>query len=286
MSDMPKRRHRLPNGRFDYEYQALTQEFLTKYYLEERLSSAQIGQLVGCSKHTVLQYLRKFNIPRRTSSYGRHIRAEKHFNITNEVKNYIDGLLLGDGHIFQKNNWSARYDQGFSVRFVDWTKKIREDFQRFGIESNQLITTNKETVIKKTGQHIGAFGYVVLFTKFYEEFVAFRRRWYQNGVKVIPKDIELTPQALANWYMGDGYYDDLPLTKRVAFSTHSFSNEDITFLVRKLSETYGFCPKIYYDRNQDNQPIIKLSCKDAERFLEITEPFKVSCFNYKWGNAQ
>jgi len=282
MSDIPMKRHRLPNGRFDFEYkETLAQEFLKQKYLEEKLSASQIAQIVGCCKATVLEALRRFNIPRRNRSYALHLRSRKNFNLTKEVKNYIDGLLLGDGHILQKSKWSARYDQCFSIRFREWAEKIREDFLKFGIESNLLQATTRETVIKKTGQRLGSFAYVMLFTKFYEEFVSFRKRWYVNGVKVIPRDIELTAQLLANFHMGDGEYD--PSTGRVAFSVNSFSLDDVKFLIEKLEDVLGIKAKVYLDRRQNNQPRIKLGRKDSEIFLNFIRPFKVTCFQYKWG---
>ena len=120
----------------------------------------------------------------------------------------------------------------------------------------------------------------MLFTKFYEEFLLFKKRWYPNGTKIVPKDIEFTPQTLANWHMGDGEYD--PSTGRVAFSVNSFTTSDVEFIVDSLSEILGVSPKIYPVRSQNNQPKIKLSRNDSEIFIVYTHKFKVPCFNYKW----
>jgi hypothetical protein len=275
-------RRRSHDGTFDFQYKdMLTREFLERKYLQEKLSASQIAHTVGCCKWTVREYLRRHNIARRLNSYALHLRYAKSFQLTDEVKNYVDGLVLGDGHIFQKNKWSARYDQGFSARFRGWAFRILQDFHKFGIEGSFLETVTKDTIIKKTGQHLKSFLCIMLYTKFYETFTFFRKRWYVNGIKVIPRDIELTPQLLANFHMGDGEHD--LATGRVAFSVNSFCAHDVKFLVKKLQDTLGVEAKVYPNRGQDNQPRIKLSRKDSEIFLSYTKLFKVSCFNYKWG---
>jgi len=258
----------------------LTKEFLEQKYVKEEMSTRKIARIVGCDKATVIAYLRKYGIPLRSNAYARHLSRKRNFDLTKDVKEYIDGLLLGDGHIYQKSKWSARYDQSLSIRFKEWADKIQQDLLRFGIESSTLIYETPVTIIKKTGQVLGPSKMIMLFTRFYEEFVVFKERWYKDGFKSVPRDLELTPLVLANWYMGDGDYDRH--TKRVTLNVNSFSLDDVNFLIRKLREM-GFKAKNHPKTNQDNQPRIRLTPESSRRFLEITEPFKVSCFDYKWG---
>jgi len=258
----------------------LTRDFLISEYVIKKKSSIDIAREVGCCKKTVLDYMERYGIPRRSSGYSKHLKMTNHFPLTREAINYIDGLLLGDGHILQKTQYSARYDQQFSARFRLWAEKVRDDLARFGIESRLIEYNAKATIIAKTGQRLPPFRGILLYTRYYPEFVFFRRRWYPNRVKSVPRDIEFTPQVLANWYMGDGDYDRN--TKRVTLNVNSFSLDDVNFLIKKLRKM-GFKAKNHPKTNQDNQPRIRLTPKSSRRFLEVTKPFKVPCFDYKWG---
>lgn len=286
MSSIPTesfKRDRNFKGQFLPIYEKLlTKKFLEKKYLSEELSLKQISEIVGCDKKTVLNYFKKFKINTRPSIYAQHLRLKRNFIITKEVKNYIDGLLLSDGYIAKKSKWSARFDQGFSFKFMNWAKKIKKDFLNYGIESNIIKAKTKGNIIKKTGQYLKPIQYVYLFTKFYEEFLIFKKRWYPNGKKQIPKNLEFSPQMMANWYMGDGYYDSNK--GRSAFSVHCYDNDEVKFLSDNLNRILNIQPKIYPHRNQDNQLILKLSRKDSKIFLNYIKPYKVKCFDYKWGN--
>ena len=256
-------------------------EYLKKEYLEREQSLNQIAKQAGCSKKMVLLSIQKHKIPTRSNALANHIRHKRTFNLTKLVKNYIDGLILGDGHILQKTRFSARYDQSFSVRYREWANQIRIDLKHLGIISNMIEYVTKPSFIRKTGQLIPSFPQILLYTMFYEEFCVFRERWYGNGVKTVPKDIELAPETVANWYMGDGYYDTQ--TGRVAFCTHSCSTEALVLLKSVLKETLGVVGKVYPDRSQDNQPIFKLNRENSRVLLNYTKGLKVDCFNYKWG---
>ena len=47
----------------------LTEKFLRERYIEEGLSSSEIGKIVGCCSPTILNFLKKFHIPTRVSSF-------------------------------------------------------------------------------------------------------------------------------------------------------------------------------------------------------------------------
>lgn len=259
----------------------MTHNYLMQEYVQKEKSLNQIARGIGCSKKLVLLNIQKHKIPTRSNALARHIRSRRNFTLDRNIKNYFDGLILGDGCILQKNQYSARYNQTFAVRYSDWADKIRSDLAQFGINSNMLEFMTKQRVIRKTGQLIRSFRHVMLFTKFYEDFIYFRDRWYGKGVKTVPEDLELAPITIANWLMGDGYFDSQ--SGRLAFSTQSASVEDLVLLRQKMLTTLGVYGKVYPDRSQDNQPIFKLSREESKKVLSYTKDFKVSCFDYKWG---
>jgi len=121
-------------------------------------------------------------------------------------------------------------------------------------------------------------------SKAYPELVALYKRWYPNGdgVKVVPKDLELSPIMARQWYMGKGDLvfpeDDHPY---IEFDTGSFDKESVDRLVAALQKQ-GFKAS---RRPADNE--ISLSADSVEDFLKWIGPCPVSCYDYKWdiGNS-
>lgn len=279
MADERWNRFNKPNWEYGQLRRILTGNFLIQEYIENKLSLNQIAGKIGCSKKYVLLMMKEHEVPRRESGCAKHLRDGNTLDITDDLRDYVDGLLVSDGHILEKNKWSARYDQTLSVRYSEWADVIKKDLLVFGVESNLLPYTTDETVIASTGQVIPPSNMIMLYTRHYDSFLSFRRRWYPRGRKIIPPDIRLTPQFCANWYMGDGYYD--PSTGRAALSTHSFSLNDVKSLIKRIKQTIGVVGKIYPVRSQKNQPIIKISRKDSKVFLNYIKDLVVSCFEYK-----
>lgn len=80
-------------------------------------------------------------------------------------------------------------------------------------------------------------------------------KWYDNGIKVIPKDLKLTPLMIAVWFADDGSVSSR--TKGaldLKFSTHCFSFEETSFLKDQLESMYGEF-KVYKERNKEQYTI-------------------------------
>lgn len=268
-----------------YFKEILTKEFLINEYSAREQSMNQVADMIGCSKKYVLLKLKEFNIPRRMVNYALHLRNKRSFNLTQQIRSYIDGLLLGDGHISQKNKWSARYDQGITRCHGSWVKKIQQDFKDFGIESKIIEVHQNPTIMRKTGQQLREYHGFLLYTKFYTEFNDFRRRWYQTGSKTVPRDIMFTPQFLANWIMSDGDYDKS--NGRLSFSVNALPLKDIDFLIEKFAKM-NILAKNQMKHNKNvgyAQPRLRLNRENTNKVLRITDPHKVPTFNYKWGTT-
>lgn len=256
----------------------ITKLILEKRYLTEKESTIQIAKNLGCSHITVSRYLQKFGISRRNRSEAIHLARKSKFIITDITKDYIDGLLLGDGYLSKAGKYSAHYRHACSIKSEIWIEKIKSDFENFGISS----TTTKYVVPfrKIKGKTIPPSKAIMLYTKCYEEFKIFRERWYPNGRKIVPRDISIMPSLLANWYMGDGSYSIKP--PNICLATHRFSKEDILWLIQKIYEKLSI--KSYIRPVKDaNQFFIQITKKaDIQKFLEYVKPYKTPCFDYKW----
>lgn len=181
-------------------------------------------------------------------------------------KDYIDGIILGDGGVYCGSKFSALYNQEANFKYYEWLRQIQRDFFSFGISSTLKFREEKSSYMLRTIS--------------YAELLQFRKRWYPNGVKNVPRDINLqSPQLLANWYMGDGYrckeHDYLRL------STCYFSSEDVEFLKRELSAKLNINVAIH---KEPYGLVLYLGKKHgrAREFLNYTKSHKISCFDYKW----
>ena len=145
----------------------------------------------------------------------------------------INGTLLSDASVCVYRNKYYRYSlTAKSKEFLEWVAKI---FSSFGIPT-YITLSNKITNVYSLGFYINARGI--------DELMKLREKWYAkiNGktVKIVPKDLELTPTTLLFWYLGDGSLirrrDNNINVPTIVLATNGFSKEDVEFLLKKLKE--------------------------------------------------
>lgn len=148
-----------------------------------------------------------------------------------EIIDIINGNLLADG--------SVRSDKGkyFTFQVVAKSEKF---LKRIG---NLLKKFKIKFWISKNKSDLFLLGFYIN-SCLYPELIYLRERWYKkmNGktVKVIPRDLKLTPTTLLFWYLGDGSLirrkNDPNRVPFIVLATNNFSKEDVNFLIQKLKE--------------------------------------------------
>jgi DNA-binding XRE family transcriptional regulator len=145
----------------------------------------------------------------------------------------INGTLLGDASICVHLNKYYHYSlTAKSKEFLEWVSKI---FSSFGIPT-YITLSNKITYVYSLGFYINARGI--------GELMKLREKWYTKidgkTVKIVPKELELTPTTLLFWYLGDGSLirrrDNNINVPTIVLATNGFSKEDVEFLQKKLKE--------------------------------------------------
>ena len=105
-------------------------------------------------------------------------------------------------------------------------------------------------------------------------FRSWRDIWYLDGHKTLPIDLAkwFTPLVLAVWYMDDGH-----LEKGVAplFACESFTKEESNVLASIMLKKWQL--KSYVNHNHR----IRLCRESTRHFIELIEPYIVSCMRYK-----
>ena len=248
------------------------QIWLRKQYIEKKRSPNDIANEIGVATNTIIYWLKKFHIPRRSYSEANHLKAANHVQLSPHAIEFIEGELLGDGSLYSRSQWSAAYSHGSKYKeYIDW---LAERLSGFGIKQAGSMVT----------QHpLGRYTTYNYISLSYEELKPMRDRWYPKGKKIVPHDLILTPLMVRQWYIGDGCLD----TKRgkrssIRLSTCSFSVQDVLYLAHSLREL-GFNA-----RRRSSHNIIYISPRSVARFLNWIGPCPPeieSIYGYKWGNS-
>lgn len=237
------------------------------------LGSQDVANLTGCSYMTVIREARKAGIIRRKGPTTSTLINRGNFcqPFTKNFINYLDGLLISDGSITKPNGCSvcASYRQ-HCVKF-QWLKIIQKHFTIHGIESK--IDCEKEGKLWN------------LRTLHYNQFANTRTRWYSNYYKIIPRDLEVTPNFIKNWIYGDGGLGGI-YKKTLVLSTDCFQEEDIDWIIDRLNQTIGVSfKKRYCKESSKDTPQFKITLcvRDGLDLLyKYIGDCDVSCFKYKW----
>lgn len=163
--------------------------------------------------------------------------------MTEEQMAIFDGLMISDASLEKsKRNKNARFRMGVKMKsFAEVPQKLLTDLP-FG----EMKPYNRFD--KRTGKTYSGYACRSLVHPFFTEQ---RLRWYPEGKKIAPHDIDITKSLLLWWYIGDGHLyrkKDRPNYRRVQLCTQGFTTKDVMFLIDKLK---GFLSinSIYIENN-------------------------------------
>ncbi len=216
----------------------------------------------------------------------------------NDIQSGIfDGSMLGDGCVVKNftNNGVCHFAKSQSkydhvgidkMQFMEWHKLNFDDFN----------STIHENYVKATGivlqicgdKMFENYSFSTKSIKFWEKMES---KWYVPRTdhhrfkrrKIVPNDLKLTPLTLCVWHMDDGSSN--PKDANIELSTHSFSPEEVDFLIERLEQDLGIkgSRKIggKYEKDKD-QFKIYIGRKYYFEFIEMIKPHVAwDCFQYK-----
>ncbi len=259
---------------------------LNHLYWEKALSQNQIAQRLNKSQPSIHLLMKKYNIKMRTRSeaekgernhfYGKRHSTEtkKKISIKNSFTkkkpicfnqlqiNILTGLLLGDGHI-DSNNSCGRYTQG--CKYLEFLEHIK---LLLPLDWGPIWEDKKWDCYH-------------LKSRFNPSLLDFRTGWYQKGKKMVPKNLEITPECLLYWFLSDGSIDfsnkkKFPNSKycRIRLATDGFTTEENLFLIKKLKDL-GIESSLCSNR-------ISILGSSVQKFFNIIGKSPVDCYDYKW----
>lgn len=244
--------------------------WLNQKYWKEELSPSQISKLCNCNRKAISYWVKKLDIPARSLSEAAHLAQANHCNLSAEARQWIDGEIMGDGNLTSTSKYSASFR--YTSKYLEYIQYIADTLKSFGIKRMGKI--NKQ-YHKKMDCY--TYQYASLF---YKELLPIRKRWYPEGKKIIPRDLELTPLVLRQEHIGDGsliHYKNRKNSKPyICLATCGFPVKDVEWLVKKLIKL-GF-----KSTRQPANNIITISTYSTKEFLEYIGNSPAGCYEYKF----
>ena len=198
-------------------------EKLINEYLDGK-SCRELGWKYGCNAMAIHSKITNAGIKLRNRWEGKTMNLPS-TKLSKDEEQIIDGCILGDASISQQHNTAC-----FAITTIH--QEFAEHLQNILPFKNCRLRPRKNSTTIINGIQYPCKQAFNLNTKCDHSLNIFRRRWYPNGTKIIPKDLELSPLLVKYWFYGDGsssfikYKSVSDAYVRITFCTNGFTVED------------------------------------------------------------
>ena len=239
-------------------------------YIINRISIDDLCEMLDVSNTFIRKRLKKMQIPLRDRSESqREPRLNK--KQVKKVENLILGTMLGDAGISKpiKNSKACRYNH----------TNIKKDYNEWIQKQLEKANIKQKTNIRDRNENWNTI--YTIQTRTYPYFYKLRQEWYPEGIKIVPKSLELNPEILLYWYLDDGSLGEWG----IRLCTNSFDKKSDQHLQQELYLKFGIMSKRSYIKAQDKY-LLRLNKEDRNKFLEVIiseyENIDVKEFDYKF----
>lgn len=257
-------------GKSKYE-KLLTKQFLEKEYKINKNSVIFLSKKLKIDRGTIRRYVKKHKIKIRNSKEQMAIsNPSREFELDKEIISFISGLLLGDASIPKRKDGVKPRSLTQACKHKEYLGYIQRRLLIFGIESSPILSRwIKDDRCKNKGytQHF-------LQTRRYKTFEIFRKRFYPNEVKIIPKNLFPTPDLLLQLYLCDGNF-----YREIRLCTDAFTKEDVLLLKNLIEKKLRIKLGI---RKVNGRNEIAIKKSETHKFLNYIGECPVKCYKYKW----
>ena len=142
----------------------------------------------------------------------------------------------------------------------------------------QWVGTWLPTQSRISGPHsAGKYQYWLLSTKTDAIYLPAYQRWYPQRKKLLPADLQITPELLLTEYLGDGFLlaNAQKKLQHIELGTYGFEKQSLVDLLPKLSQQ-----KLDFRLKPNNALNLRGSC--VQKFLDYIGPCPVPSLAYKW----
>lgn len=262
--------------------------WLYEKYIIQGLSTKEIAEIVGAkTPNSVRQSLLYFKIPIRTISDGLTFnRSNDGFVLNIPV---IEGSLLGDAGL---KSWNKESDE--SNPYLYKKNKNYDHVKYFGsrIFQKDYIHRIKENIYSKENDDKfkkDSYSSFLLRTESKRELMNLYRKWYpknNNYKKVIPEDVDISPESLLHWFMDDGCSTLREGRKSkqvfITMCSESFERDEQQMLCEKIYSQYGLTMNVRKSNSGGTGWRMFIPQSQTGLFYEIIGLCPVPSLEYKW----
>lgn len=195
---------------------------------------------------------------------------------TSKQKQVLIGGLLGDFYLYQnKNHINAGLVGSRAYKDKKYAQYELDVFKNF-CNGKVGKTSYLDKRTNKT-YHRAWFR-----TRVSRVFTSYKQKWYPNGTKIVPRDLQLTPLICAIWFCDDGsviYKNKNNL--RLQFATDGFTKSDVKFLAKLLAKELGADFKVY---PKEGHYVIHAYTEATIKFIHYIKPCFPSSMKRKSDN--
>ena len=190
---------------------------------------------------------------------------------------FIDGALLGDGHITKPKGNSCQFSYITSKQ--SHAEYVYQKLKRMAVGECKNGPIKAEVYDKRTKKTYTSYRFRTINNI---TFLGLRQRWYPNKIKIIPSDVKLTPTSTLIWYLGDGALMAVKRSYYIKLCTNGFDRTNIEhILFPQLSE---YEPSLICSNAK--QWWIYLPRRHISKFLSFIGDCPVSEYEYKWKQVE
>jgi len=193
--------------------------------------------------------------------------------LTKQQTNVLVGTILGDGFLQKTGEKNARLRLEHSQKQKDYVLWKGNIFGRlFQGKPNYL-----ERIHPKSRE---AYKYCRWQSSTGPAFGKWRKYFYPNGKKIIPKDIRCfmtEPIALAVWYMDDGYFNKMDRNSYIYFGRVTRAEAEI--LQKAIKKNFGIEATIYDKKNKGFA--LFFGATETKKLQTLIRPFIIESLQYK-----
>jgi len=257
-----RQRRELQTGRQGPTLDGLTASTLADLY--QRMGDVQIAKMYGVAKPAIKRLRQQWGIAPISKSY-RSTRSE---DLTDEQKETILGIMLGDGHLLERGVfkvWHSNAQYEYLCHIHDVLKSISRPIAYY------------EKVMEKSGELTMSFGF---FTVQHAWLRAMRGIFYPDGKeRTFPETVllNLTPRSLAYWYFDDGHLAD---GQGPTIALGKISDEVFQRVCDGLTRRFGLLTKEEH-RSTPSCRVVEIRLASAASFFGMVRDFATPDLLYK-----
>ena len=220
---------------------------------------------------------RVLQVARSTKGISRLSLSERaSIKLTDEVKEILIGILLGDAHIVRRTttaNSRLVYAQT-AVAHKEYFYYVLSFFLPFCVKDYK--PQSRIVIDNRTKKTYSAISFTTMQLPCFNEY---RELFYKKNVKIVPDNIYklLTPRGLAFWLMDDGSKQG----SGMHIGVYAFSNTDVDKLMYTLQDKFNLKCSIHY--NRDKKPRIYIFKESMHTLITLVKPYFIKDMQYKLG---